>query len=124
VLNQKGTKIMEMLLILSDPPYGSERSYNALRLADQLVLQENVNLTLFLMGDAVSCAKAGQKTPQGYFNIERMLKPIVRKGEIVLCGTCMDARGMTDEEVAEGARRGTLKELTALTIKADKVIVF
>lgn len=115
---------MEMLLILNDPPYGSERSYNALRLADQLVTQENINLTLFLMGDAVSCAKAGQKTPQGYYNIERMLKPIVRKGEIILCGTCMDARGMTDEEVAEGARRGTLKELMALTIKADKVIVF
>ena len=91
---------MEMLLILNDPPYGSERSYNALRLADQLVLQENVNLTLFLMGDAVSCAKAGQKTPQGYYNIERLLKPIVRKGDIVLCGTCMDARGMRDVEVA------------------------
>lgn len=53
-----------------------------------------------------------------------MLKSVVRKGEIILCGTCMDARGMTDEEVAEGARRGTLKELTALTLKADKVIVF
>lgn len=115
---------MEMLFILNDPPYGNERSYNALRLADQLVLQENVNLTLFLMGDAVSCAKAGQKTPQGYYNIERMLKPIIHKGAIILCGTCMDARGITDEEVAEGARRGTLKELTALTLKADKVIVF
>ena len=115
---------METLLILNDPPYGNERSYNALRLADQLVTQEGVSLKLFLMGDAVSCAKAGQKTPQGYYNIERMLKPVVRKGEIILCGTCMDARGMTDEEVADGARRGTLKELTALTVKADKVIVF
>ena len=115
---------MEMLLILNDPPYGSERSYNALRLADQLVIQEGVNLTLFLMGDAVSCAKAGQKTPQGYYNIERMLKPVVRKGEVILCGTCMDARGIGDAELVEGARRSTLDELAERTLAADRVLVF
>ena len=68
--------------------------------------------------------KTGQQTPQGYYNIERMLKPIVRKGEVILCGTCMDARGMKDEEIAEGARRGTLIELTDLTVRAEKVIAF
>ncbi len=115
---------MKMLIILNDPPYGSERSYNALRLADQLVARETVELSIFLLGDAVLCAKTGQQTPQGYYNIERMLKPIVRKGEVILCGTCMDARGMKDEEIAEGARRGTLIELTDLTVRAEKVIAF
>jgi uncharacterized protein involved in oxidation of intracellular sulfur len=93
-------------------------------LADQLVTRESVDLSLFLMGDAVLCAKAGQQTPQGYYNIERMLKPIDRKGQVILCGTCMDARGMKDEEIAAGARRGTLIELTDFTVKADKVLVF
>ena len=46
------------------------------------------------MADAVICAKAGQKTPDGYYNVERMLKPFTRHGKVLLCGTCMDARGM------------------------------
>lgn len=115
---------MNILLIMNDPPYGSERCYNAMRLADELVKQDEVNLTIFLMGDAVTCAKAGQETPQGYYNLERMLKPIVRKDEVILCGTCMNARGMKDEEVMEGARRGTLAELTNYVMEADKTLIF
>ena len=88
---------MKYLFILNDPAYGTERSYNGLRLAMTLLTQEaDAEVTVFLMGDAVTCAKAGQKTPDGYYNLERMLKPIVRKGEVLLCGTCMDARAMTE----------------------------
>jgi uncharacterized protein involved in oxidation of intracellular sulfur len=29
---------------------------------------------LFLMGDAASCAKAGQEVPKGFYNLERMLR--------------------------------------------------
>lgn len=32
--------------------------------------------------------------------------------EVGLCGTCMDARGIADDQVVENARRSTLKELT------------
>ena len=61
---------MNIVLILNDPPYGSERSYNGLRLA--LAKQDQSNsTTVFLMADAVNCAKKGQKTPEGYYNIER-----------------------------------------------------
>jgi uncharacterized protein involved in oxidation of intracellular sulfur len=115
---------MKILMILNDPPYGTERCYNGLRLAYQLVIQEDVNLTVFLMGDAVLCAKSGQETAQGHYNLERMLKPIGRRGEVILCGTCMNARGMKVEEVMEGARRGTLEELTDRVIEADKTLVF
>jgi len=31
---------------------------------------------VFLMGDGVSCALCGQKTPDGYCNVERMLQSI------------------------------------------------
>ena len=115
---------MKILIVINDPPYGSERSYNALRLANQLVTRDAMELSVFLMADAVLCAKAGQQTPQGYYNIERMLKPIVRKSDVILCSTCMDARGIKDDEIVDGARRGTMVELTDLTLQAEKVIVF
>lgn len=116
---------MKYLFILNDPAYGTERSYNALRLAMSLQKQEpETEITIFLMGDAVVCAKTGQKTPDGYYNLERMLKPFVRKGEVLLCGTCMDARGMVETEAMEGAHRSSMDELTKRTRAADKVLVF
>lgn len=81
-------------------------------------------VTVFLMADAVACAKAGQKVPQGYYNLELMIKAVARKGEVLLCGTCMDARGLSDEELVEGARRSTLDELAEQTLAADRVLVF
>lgn len=76
---------MKYLFVLNDPPYGTERSYNGLRLANSLLkMEESTELSVFLMADAVLCAKAGQKTPDGYYNIERMLKPIARKGQVHL----------------------------------------
>lgn len=113
---------MNTLFILNDAPYGSERSYNALRLARQLGKVEGETVRVFLMGDAVACAKSGQKVPEGYYNAGDMVRMV--GGEVGLCGTCMDARGMAVEQVVEGARRSTLKELAEWTAAADKVLVF
>jgi uncharacterized protein involved in oxidation of intracellular sulfur len=117
---------MKCLFILNDPPYGSERCYNALRLAHALLKKDPpVEITVFLMTDAVAAAKAGQKTPDGYYNLERMLKRVLTgHGEVLLCGTCMDARGITEAEVMPGARRSTMDELASATIAADKTLVF
>jgi len=77
------------------------------------------------MGDAVSGAKAGQKTPDGYYNVERMLRRIVNgQGEVLLCGTCLDVRAIIEDELLAGTRRSTMEELTAATVAADKVLVF
>ncbi len=117
---------MKTLLILNDPPYGTERVYNALRLAHAL-LKDNgpAQITVFLMADAVLAAKTGQKTPDGFYNVERMLKRIIlAKGQLLLCGTCLDARGITESEIMVGARRSTMDELAAATIDAGKVLVF
>lgn len=117
---------MKSLLILNDPPYGTERVYNGLRLAHALAKNDaEAQVTMFLMADAVLAAKAGQKTPDGFYNVERMLKRVVvGKGQVLLCGTCLDARGITDAEIMDGARRSTMDELAAATIAADKVLVF
>lgn len=116
---------MRTLLIINDPPYGTERAYNGLRLANSLARREDQEVRVFLMGDAASCAKAGQTLPKGYYSLERMLKGIHAKGgDLGVCGTCMDARALTDDELVPGARRSTLDELTDWTVRADQVLVF
>ncbi|MBS1176417.1 MAG: putative intracellular sulfur reduction protein [Proteobacteria bacterium] len=112
------------LFILNDAPYGNERAYNGLRLAGALAAKDGQSVRLFLMADAVGCAKNGQKVPEGYYNVQIMLGKVARKGEVGLCGTCMDARGLRDEELIDGARRSTLAQLADWTAEADKVLVF
>ena len=116
---------MKYLIILDDPPYGSERSYNGLRLANSLAKQEGTTVSVFLMGDGAACAVAGQSTPNGYYNIERMLKGLTAKGaRIGICGSCMDARRIQPEFIAPGTKRSSMDELTGWTQEADKVLVF
>ena len=116
---------MKILLILNDPPYGTERSYNGLRLAAALAKRDGEAVKVFLMGDAAACAKGGQKVPQGYYNLGRMLQVVSQhRGEIGVCGTCMEARGLADTDLVEGSRRSTLEELTDWTLWADRVLVF
>ncbi len=117
---------MKHLMILNEPPYGTERNFNGLRLAHALAKNDaEGEVTVFLMADAVTCAKAGQKTPDGYYNLERMLRRVITaKGRVLMCGTCMDARGLTPDEMIEGAKRSTMDELSNATLVADKVLVF
>lgn len=117
---------MKVLFILNYPPYGTEHCYNALRLAQAIIKQSpEIRITVFLMADSVSGARAGQHTPDAYYNIERMLKRIQSGGgEVLLCGLCMDARGLTDDDLIEGARRSSMDELAEVTLQADKVLVF
>lgn len=112
------------LFILNEAPYGSERSYNGLRLAGSLARHDH-EVRVFMMGDAAACAKSGQTVPSGYYNIELMISGVTRKnGRVGVCGTCMDARGIKAEELTTGIHRGTLEEVTEWTGWADKVLVF
>ena len=117
---------MKTLFILNHPPYGTEHCYNALRLAGALIKNDpEGDITVFLMADAVVAAKASQKTPDGYYNVERMMKRVLSgKAQVLLCGTCMDARGLAEAEMLTGARRSSMDELAVATAAADKVLVF
>jgi uncharacterized protein involved in oxidation of intracellular sulfur len=112
------------LFVLNDAPYGNERAYNGLRLAGALAGKDGHQVRVFLMADAVGCAKGGQKVPEGYYSIQLMIGRVLRKGEVGLCGTCMDARGMTEAEMIDGAKRSTLAQLADWTAEADRVVVF
>lgn len=116
---------VRILVVLNDPPYGTERSYNGLRLAYALAKREETEVRVFMLGDSVGCAAAGQKVPEGYYHLGRMIEALGRRGaEIGLCGTCMDARGLTEERTLPGARRSTLEGLADWTLWADRVLVF
>jgi uncharacterized protein involved in oxidation of intracellular sulfur len=117
---------MKILLILNDAPYGSEKCYNALRLA--LMLQKehpDVVVKIFLMADSVICALPAHTTPQGYYNIERMLKSVISKGgQVKLCGSCADARGLKGLGLLDRVEISNMSELAQWTVEADKVITF
>jgi len=112
------------LFIINDAPYGNERAYNALRLAGAMAGREGEQVRVFLLADAVGCAKSGQKVPEGYYNLQLMLGKALRKGEVALCGTCMDARGLVEADLVEGAKRGTMAQLAEWTAQAGRVLVF
>lgn len=116
---------MKILIVLNDAPYGSERSYNGLRLAGSLAKRDGTTVDVFLAGDAAACARAGQKVPTGFYNVGTMLTSILQRGgRIGVCGTCMDARGIAAADLIESSHRSTLDEWTAWTLAADKVMVF
>ncbi len=116
---------MGITMVLNDAPYGNERTCNALRLADtMLTLDEHLELTVCLLGDAVWCAKQGQQTPDGYANIGRMLRPVLRRGLVLVCETCMAARGLQIQDLIEGCRQARLGEVGMMVLDADKVLTF
>ena len=117
---------MKELIVIHDAPYGNEKAYNALRHAMKVQAEhKEVNVNVFLMADAVGCAVRNQKTPNGYYNIERMINSIIKNGgAIKLCGTCIDARGIDTNIIVEGAEKSSMSEFTNLTLESDKVISF
>lgn len=118
---------MKVLLIINDAPYGTEKAYNALRMAMMLQKEhaDTVEVRVFLMADAVFCAIPEQVTPQGYYNIERMLKSVISKGGLVkACGTCAQARGIKNLVLIEGVEVSTMSQLAIWSVESEKVISF
>jgi uncharacterized protein involved in oxidation of intracellular sulfur len=115
---------VNVLVIVNDQPYGSERPYSALRLAGALSKRGEAEVRVFLMGDAVACAVAGQNLPDGHYHLDRMLKPLVRQARVACCGSCLDARGLSEELLVDGARPSTLDELADWALWADTTLTF
>jgi len=116
-----------ILIIINDAPYGTEKAYNALRMAMTLQKEhgDSVRVNIFLLADAVFCGLPRQKTPDGYYNIERMLKSVILKGGTVKsCGGCSKARGIDEMPFIEGVELSNMKEFAAWTMEADKVLTF
>lgn len=118
---------MKYLFVLNDPPYGTERSYNGLRMARELLTSGNGDnqVRVFLVADAVFCAKQGQTVPKGYYHIESFIGMLIRhQAEVGVCGSCMEARAMGEDELIEGCHRSSMAEFAEWSDWADKVMVF
>jgi uncharacterized protein involved in oxidation of intracellular sulfur len=117
---------MKILFIINDAPYGSEKAYNALRMAMTIQKEhEGVEVRIFLLADAVTCALINQNTPQGFYNIERMIKAILNKGALIkACGSCSEARGLKTPMLIEGIEISTMSQLSQWSVDSDKVLTF
>jgi uncharacterized protein involved in oxidation of intracellular sulfur len=117
---------MKILFIINDAPYGTEKAYNALRMAMTIQKEdETAEVRVFLMADAATAALPNQNTPQGYYNIERMIRSVISKGgKVKICGTCAEARGIKDLKLTEGAELSTMKELVQWALESDKTLTF
>jgi uncharacterized protein involved in oxidation of intracellular sulfur len=120
-----GINSVNLTIIVNDPPYGSEKPWNAMRLASTASTEAGMKVRLFLMGDGVSVAKRGQKTPEGFYNMEKMLTALIQRGvEVKVCGACIDARGLAPSELVEGVERGSMKILAEWIRDSDRVVSF
>jgi uncharacterized protein involved in oxidation of intracellular sulfur len=116
---------MNVLLIVNGPAYGSELPFNAMRLAKTLVQREGVEVRVFLLGDAVGAAIGGQQLPDGYYHLDRLVRGLIRRGsQIGCCGTCLDARGIDEKQLVEGAFRSAMEQLADWTLEADRIVTF
>ena len=118
--------MVTLTIIANEAPYGTEKTWNALRLAGASATAEiGMKVNVFLMGDSVAAAKKGQVTPEGYYNTEKMITDLVAKEvEVQCCGTCLKARGITDAEMIAGAKRGTMMILATWVKDSDRVVSF
>lgn len=117
---------MNILILVNDAPYGTEKMYNALRLAMTLGKEHpDVKVNMFLMADAVTGGLPNQVTPSGYYNIERMMKSAINHGtKVKACRSCADARGLKNLPMIDGVEISTMSELTQWSVEADKVVTF
>lgn len=111
------------MIVANGAAYGSESLFNSLRLAIAL-REQDLDLRLFLMSDAVTAGLRGQKPAEGY-NIQQMLEILTAQNvPVKLCKTCTDGRGITTLPLIDGVAVGTLVELAQWTLAADKVLTF
>lgn len=105
----------EVLIVINDAPYGTEKAFNALRFAAALQSRGH-GVRSFLMGDDVYCALARQGPPQGYYNISEMLMRVLSgHGRVAACASCMKARGLTMDSLVKGVEQGSMVLLSEWT---------
>ncbi len=117
---------MKALIVLNRNPYdGTDITWNALRLADQL-LSLGLEVSLFLMNDSVDLARDAAQPPEGYFDLGQMLKDLISKNvPVKVCGTCKARCGIhKGEPYFEGAQEAKMTELAQWIKEADRVISF
>jgi uncharacterized protein involved in oxidation of intracellular sulfur len=113
---------MNILIIINESPLANEKAYNALRTGMQFQKDGHI-LKIYLIADGVYCAMNNTKVGAGTSNIENMVKEIVSKGgEVKMCTSCGNSRGLSELKIIEGAEWTNLKTLTDWVVQCDRVL--
>ncbi len=123
---------MRVFIIVTHPPYGNETTRSALRVARRLVKNPDTELALFLMADAVYCARKGEAHAEGVYDpnlghtysAPQMLAAILDVAEVFACGTCMGERDFKEDALLDGVHVGTMDVIAEYTARADRVLTF
>lgn len=111
-------------IVINEAAYGKERAWNALRLAMAMMVK-NMRVNIFLLEDGVTLAKRGQHPPEGYYNLEKMLTDLVQSGaKVRACGTCLQARGMSQNDLVSGVEVGKMLDLVQWVKESMSVLTF
>ncbi len=117
--------MQKIVIVATGAPYGSESLFNSLRLAIGLIeLENNLDLRLFLLSDAVTAGLRGQNPGEGYIIQHLLVILTAQNVPVNLCTTCTDGRGISTLPLIDGVEIGTLVELAQWTLSADKVLTF
>jgi len=113
-----------ILFIFNDSPYGSQRTFNGLRVAAELS-RSHARLAIFLLGDGVTAGVKRQSPSDVAYNAQEMLRLLAaNEVPVSACTTCLQARGIADEDLVAGVQRGSLEGLTNLIEDAEKILSF
>jgi len=111
-------------MIINEAAYGKERAWNAFRLA-MAMMTKDMKVNIFLLEDGVTVAKKGQQTPEGYYNLEKMLAQLIQSGaKVRACNTCLQARGLSQNDLVPGAEAGKLLDLVEWIRESKSVLSF
>jgi len=116
---------VKYLFVFNDSPHGNQRSYNGLRLAVALAKTNSASMRVFLLGDGIICGLTGLNPAHADYNPQVMLQQLAASGvPIAVCGTCMEARGLSEQVLIQGARRSSIDELVNWVEECEKVLTF
>ena len=110
-------------VVISESPYGREKPYTALRFAlSSLVDEHNVNL--FLVQDGVFVGLKEQ-APKQYPNHFELLETFLEEGgKLRVCGVCINARGVSQEDLIDGAEVVGMHEFVDWVAESGNVLMF
>ena len=90
-----------LTVMIFESPYGREKAYTALRFA-LTALIDGHEVTLVLIQDGIFVGKKTQN-PAEYPNHLEYLENAIEEGlKVIVCGVCCQARGITQEDLADG----------------------
>ena len=114
----------KVLIILSHAPFDGDTTWNALRLASTL-LDRTSPVRIFVMNDAIDVVRQGC-TPEGAeFDLQAMLRDVLRRGgRVKICTTCINRCGIGQGEVIPEAIMATMADLAAWIADSERVLVF